>query len=326
MDITNQNSLTADPTAARYGANRIDKAPKFVRSKDRCHIITRTPIYDINCNLLAYNFRFTAGEESFRPDQLLKKHVKHVLIGFFIRRPIDDFIQREYFEKAVTILKKYTPKILINTYKLYYDNDNVIDTFIKDKNIKLSKNEFLKGIFEGKKYNWSPFCKFFHSSITHLLKFNKEYCFGEDLLFIYDLINKLSSSDVIVYSPLSCYMYVQRNTSACYSYPVEKRYDCIKIYEYIINTSDKDVSEYVYLNLYLTYLIKLKFHMLQCNYDVRSNYYIKCCSEPKKNFFKNICNPRMKFKSRILILLNCLPNFIFKRIMLVALTKKYKCF
>lgn len=238
----------------------------------------------------------------------------------------DDFIQREYFEKAVTILKKYTPKILINTYKLYYDNDNVIDTFIKDKNIKLSKNEFLKGIFEGKKYNWSPFCKFFHSSITHLLKFNKEYCFGEDLLFIYDLIIKLSSSDVIVYSPLSCYMYVQRNTSACYSYPVEKRYDCIKIYEYIINTSDKDVSEYVYLNLYLTYLIKLKFHMLQCNYDVRSNYYIKCCSEPKKNFFKNICNPRMKFKSRILILLNCLPNFIFKRIMLVALTKKYKCF
>ena len=91
MDITNQNSLTADPTAARYGANRIDKAPKFVRSKDRCHIITRTPIYDINCNLLAYNFRFTAGEESFRPDQLLKKHVKHVLIGFFIRRAIDDF-------------------------------------------------------------------------------------------------------------------------------------------------------------------------------------------------------------------------------------------
>lgn len=94
MDVTNKNSLTADPTAARYGANRIDKAPKFVRSKDRCHIITRTPIYDINCNLLAYNFRFTAGEESFRPDQLLKKHVKHVLIGFFIRRPIDDFTQQ----------------------------------------------------------------------------------------------------------------------------------------------------------------------------------------------------------------------------------------
>ncbi|NLK85699.1 MAG: hypothetical protein GX278_07155 [Aeromonadales bacterium] len=95
MDLNNNNSLTAtaDPTSGRAGSNPFNRSPKFVRSKDRCHILTRTPIYDKRLRLLSYNLRFTAGENSFRPDELLKKHVKHVLIGFFIRRHIDNFTE-----------------------------------------------------------------------------------------------------------------------------------------------------------------------------------------------------------------------------------------
>ena len=175
----------------------------------------------------------------------------------------DDFIEKDYFKKAVSLLNEYNPKILINTYRLYYAVNNIRDPFKKGKTKLLCKNEFLKGIFIGEYFNWSPVCKFFHSSIISQLQFNKEYCYGEDLLFIYDLINKMSSKDTIIYSPINSYMYVQRKTSACYSYPIEKKYDCVKIYEHIIRTSDKDISEYVYLNLYLRYLIKLKFRKLQ---------------------------------------------------------------
>ena len=89
----NPNSLTVAPPISRLSNIPTDKAPKFIRSKDRCHIIVRTPIYDAKGNLLAYNFRYTAGEGSFRPDELQRKHVKHVLIGFYIRRHIEQFTQ-----------------------------------------------------------------------------------------------------------------------------------------------------------------------------------------------------------------------------------------
>lgn len=233
----------------------------------------------------------------------------------------DDFIQKDYFEKAVSILNEYNPKILINTYKLYYGVDSIIDPFIKGKTKILSKNEFLKGIFIGKLFNWSPVSKFFHSSIMRQCKFNKEYCYGEDLLFVYDLITKLSTSDAIVYTPLSCYMYVQRETSACYSYSVEKKYDTVRIYEYIIKTADKDIAEYVYLNFYLRSLIRLRYRMLQCNYDKSSLYYIKCNTLPKSNFLKIIFSKNMKLKPRVLFLLNYLPDFIFKIVMSALIGK-----
>lgn len=89
----NPNSLTVASPISRLSNIPTDKAPKFIRSKDRCHIIVRTPIYDAKGNLLAYNFRYTAGEGSFRPDELQRKHVKHVLIGFYIRRHIEQFTQ-----------------------------------------------------------------------------------------------------------------------------------------------------------------------------------------------------------------------------------------
>ena len=227
----------------------------------------------------------------------------------------DDFIENDYFEKAVSILNEYNPKILINTYKLYYGVNNIVEPFKKDKTKYLSKNEFLKGIFIGKLFNWSPVCKFFHSSIINKLKFDKEYCYGEDLLFIYDLINKMSSSDAIVYAPLSSYMYVQRKTSACYSYSVEKKYDCVKIYEHIIETADKEIAEYVYNNLYLRSLIRLRYRMLQCNYDKNSLFYVNCNTIPRRNFFKVLFSKNMKLKPRVLFLLNFLPDYFFKIVM-----------
>ena len=93
MVANNPNSLTVASPISRLSNIPTDKAPKFIRSKDRCHIIVRTPIYDAKGSLLAYNFRYTAGEGSFRPDELQRKHVKHVLIGFYIRRHIDQFTQ-----------------------------------------------------------------------------------------------------------------------------------------------------------------------------------------------------------------------------------------
>ena len=101
MDFQNPNSLTANTplssgdSMASPQSQAAPVAPKFVRSKDRCHILTRTPIYDRTGNLLAYTFRYTAGEGSFRPDMIEKKHVKHIIIGFYIRRHADQFAHQD---------------------------------------------------------------------------------------------------------------------------------------------------------------------------------------------------------------------------------------
>ena len=81
MAYINPNSLTNASSPLTPEQLR-SKSPKFVRSKDRCNILTRTPVFDRKANLLCYVFRYTAGESSFRPDMIEKKHVRHISIGF----------------------------------------------------------------------------------------------------------------------------------------------------------------------------------------------------------------------------------------------------
>ncbi len=67
--------------------------PKFKRSSNRCHLITRTPVYDAAGNTRLYNLHFTAGT-LFKPDVLEFKHVPHVMMGFFVRRSMNIFVGR----------------------------------------------------------------------------------------------------------------------------------------------------------------------------------------------------------------------------------------
>lgn len=92
MTENNSNSLTGAASISPVEKNGTNvKTPMFVRSKDRCHIMTRTPVYNKSGSVLTYNFRYTAGEESFRPDEVQKKHVKHIIIGFYVRRHLEQF-------------------------------------------------------------------------------------------------------------------------------------------------------------------------------------------------------------------------------------------
>ena len=93
MAYINPNSLTNASSPLTPEQLR-SKSPKFVRSQDRCNILTRTPVFDRKANLLCYVFRYTAGESSFRPDMIEKKHVRHISIGFYTRRHSELFTQR----------------------------------------------------------------------------------------------------------------------------------------------------------------------------------------------------------------------------------------
>lgn len=66
---------------------------KLKRSSNRCHLVSRTPIFDANSNVSMYELKFTAGKV-FQVNALKNEHVYHVLFGYFIRRGLSCFIGR----------------------------------------------------------------------------------------------------------------------------------------------------------------------------------------------------------------------------------------
>ena len=66
---------------------------KLKRSSNRCHLVSRTPIFDVNSNISMYELKFTAGK-LFQVNALKSEHVYHVLFGYFIRRGVSCFIGR----------------------------------------------------------------------------------------------------------------------------------------------------------------------------------------------------------------------------------------
>ena len=65
--------------------------PTYRRSVNRCHLIVRTPIYDLNGVTNLYYLEFTAGN-MLVTGRLEPKHVPHVLTGFLMRRSLSIFI------------------------------------------------------------------------------------------------------------------------------------------------------------------------------------------------------------------------------------------
>lgn len=87
---------------------------KLRRSSNRCHLVSRTPVFDSGSNIAMYELKFTAGKV-FQVHALKSEHVYHVLFGYFIRRGVSCFIGRN---KQVLVMMPLT-----------YDLVNYIDRY-----------------------------------------------------------------------------------------------------------------------------------------------------------------------------------------------------
>ena len=79
--------------AREYPGLSMEHLVKLKRSSNRCHLVSRTPIFDAASNITMYELKFTAGKV-FQVNALKSEHVYHVLFGYFIRRGISCFIGR----------------------------------------------------------------------------------------------------------------------------------------------------------------------------------------------------------------------------------------
>ena len=95
---------TLEELAREYPGLSPEHLVKLKRSSNRCHLVSRTPIFDAKSNISMYELKFTAGKV-FQVNALKSDHVYHVLFGYFIRRGISCFIGRN---KSVLVMMPIT--------------------------------------------------------------------------------------------------------------------------------------------------------------------------------------------------------------------------
>lgn len=110
---TNRNK-SLEELAKEYPELGPEDLVKLRRSSNRCHLVTRIPVFDAKSNIGIYELKFTSGRV-FQINSLKSQHVYHVLFGYFIRRGISCFIGRG--------------KLAMVMMPITYDLINYIDRF-----------------------------------------------------------------------------------------------------------------------------------------------------------------------------------------------------
>lgn len=113
-DTNANSSKSLEELAREYPELSPEDLVKLRRSSNRCHLVTRIPVYDVHSNIAIYELKFTSGRV-FQINSLKSQHVYHVLFGYFIRRGISCFIGKN---KLVMVMMPIT-----------YDLINYIDRF-----------------------------------------------------------------------------------------------------------------------------------------------------------------------------------------------------
>ncbi len=93
MLLPDNSEKTLEELAKEYPGLSPEHLIKLKRSSHRCHLVSRTPVFDANSNISMYELKFTAGK-LFQVNSLKSEHVYHVLFGYFIRRGVSCFIGR----------------------------------------------------------------------------------------------------------------------------------------------------------------------------------------------------------------------------------------
>ena len=213
----------------------------------------------------------------------------------------DDYIDGDYFEKAMEYIYGYNHDILINNL---YEDKSKLKEDLKLNIMLMDKQEAIRRMFEKKYFEWCPVASFYKANICKTVLFDKSICYGEDLLFKYLFLRQ---SDKILYVSLRKYCYVFRDDSACNSYNLLKKADDLKVLRIIM------VKERMhYRNEYFPRLIKY-YRMAKV---IDSEYCKKINEDMGAEIKKNICrvlkDGEIKASVKLKLLCVFLPKFVLK--------------
>lgn len=168
----------------------------------------------------------------------------------------DDWLDEDYFSLVVPILEKYRPSILVNPYLIDKQDGQTINKFsVLDRPIYYKDREqFIKELMVGRYFTWGPVASFYEAKLCKQCEFPENIVFGEDLMFKFSFAKIYASS--FSCQSIAKYHYFMRSTSAVNSYPLAKRIDDLKVFEFIMQEVSKKLREEIYGRYYVPRLIQ----------------------------------------------------------------------
>lgn len=145
----------------------------------------------------------------------------------------DDTVEPDFFEKAVQELDEGEYDFVQGNYRRIDGDNTSYDQFVSEDVVITEKDIMHEKLFGLKKliqnHVWG---KVFRAQIVEDTLFDREIKIGEDLKFVFDVIEKSKKIKL-----LSCvgYNYIQRNTSAMHVADINRYTDKLKVLSYCKN-------------------------------------------------------------------------------------------
>lgn len=181
----------------------------------------------------------------------------------------DDYIERDMYESLINDCKNKNSDITVCGFYQLRPNSKRNELFIKNESFIMNSIDCINKFFEDdyiKDLMYAPWNKLFKRKVIGNIRFNEELSMGEDILFIFECLEKCN---FIFFNTESKYNYIYRENSAMREKFSEKRLDYIKAF---------DCMEKICLERYPNIINSVRkqcfYHKLNCcrNMIINSNY------------------------------------------------------
>lgn len=150
----------------------------------------------------------------------------------------DDWIDIDYFENAIPVLKKEHPRLLMNNYEKDDGEGHRSCKFPPSPTLYFDEEEAFYEMANGSHLGWEAFASFYEAIGCKRIKFDSHIVFGEDLLFRFQFTKE--NKGLYIYQYLPKYHYFTRMDSAVNSYAIYRKVDDLKVLEKVmIETNDR---------------------------------------------------------------------------------------
>lgn len=168
----------------------------------------------------------------------------------------DDWLDEDYFSLVMPLLEKYRLSVLVNHYLIDQQDGQRINKFsVTDSPIHYEDREqFIKDLMDGRYFTWGPVASFYEAKLCKQCEFPEDIVFGEDLMFKFRFAKIYANS--FIYQPIAKYHYFMRSTSAVNSYPLAKRVDDLKVFEFIMQEVSESLGKEIYGRYYVPRLVQ----------------------------------------------------------------------
>lgn len=179
----------------------------------------------------------------------------------------DDWLDEDYFEKAVWVLKKEHPILLINNYVKDDGEGHIFCKFSPSPFLHFYASDAFFEMVKGIHFGWEPVASFYEANACKKVKFDSNIVFGEDLLFRFQFTQV--NEGIYIYQYLPKYHYYKRADSAVNSYPIYKKVDDLKVIEQVMSATNKKTRQLLLSNEYVPRILQDCFLGI-CSNDCRN--------------------------------------------------------